>query len=127
MSKLDELPESESLSEMERVRVTPTFRSEYHAMSQVMGYGTVAEYVRAAIRTQLAVDRATLAARSHGRMMCFDRGITIPVPDDWPVPTVTPDSPGAATCGTCGRSWDDTRATAWTPAPGGRCPFEPFH
>lgn len=33
----------------------------------------------------------------------------------------------AATCGTCGRSWDDTEPTAWTPAPAGRCPFEYMH
>lgn len=31
------------------------------------------------------------------------------------------------TCGTCNRSWDDAIATAWTPAPSGRCPFETFH
>lgn len=33
----------------------------------------------------------------------------------------------AATCGTCGRSWDDSISTAHTPAPSGRCPFEYFH
>jgi len=33
----------------------------------------------------------------------------------------------AATCGTCGRSWDDTVSTAWTPVPSGRCPFEYEH
>jgi hypothetical protein len=32
-----------------------------------------------------------------------------------------------ATCGTCGRSWDDGAVTAWTPAPSARCPFEAFH
>jgi hypothetical protein len=32
-----------------------------------------------------------------------------------------------ATCGTCGLSWDDGIATSWTPAPGGRCPFEYYH
>jgi hypothetical protein len=32
-----------------------------------------------------------------------------------------------ATCGTCGRSWDDGKTTAYTPAPSGRCPFEAFH
>lgn len=31
------------------------------------------------------------------------------------------------TCGTCGLSWDDGICTGWTPAPSGRCPFEPFH
>lgn len=29
-----------------------------------------------------------------------------------------------ATCGECGRSWDDGQSTAVTPAPSGRCPFE---
>lgn len=32
-----------------------------------------------------------------------------------------------ATCGACGRSWDDSLPTSWTPAPSGRCPFEYFH
>ncbi len=32
-----------------------------------------------------------------------------------------------ATCGTCGRIWDDNIVTGWTPAPAGRCPFEPSH
>ena len=33
----------------------------------------------------------------------------------------------AATCGTCGRSWDDAVVTGWTPAPSARCPFESYH
>ena len=32
-----------------------------------------------------------------------------------------------ATCGTCGRTWDDGVSTGITPAPSARCPFEPFH
>lgn len=32
-----------------------------------------------------------------------------------------------ATCGTCGRSWDDAISTSITPVPSGRCPFEYFH
>jgi hypothetical protein len=35
--------------------------------------------------------------------------------------------PGRATCGACGRSWDDSVSTGWTPAPGARCPFEYDH
>lgn len=31
-----------------------------------------------------------------------------------------------ATCGTCKRSWDDTKSTGLTPTPSGRCPFEYF-
>ena len=31
------------------------------------------------------------------------------------------------TCGSCGRSWDDSMSTGWTPAPSGRCPFEYYH
>lgn len=30
-------------------------------------------------------------------------------------------------CGACGRAWDDSRSTTWTPAPAGRCPFEYWH
>lgn len=32
-----------------------------------------------------------------------------------------------ATCGECDRSWDDNYASAWTPTPGARCPFEYDH
>jgi len=31
------------------------------------------------------------------------------------------------TCGHCHLSWDDAKSTRYTPAPGGRCPFEEFH
>jgi hypothetical protein len=49
------------------------------------------------------------------------------VPASWPVQPCAPDAPGAATCGACGRSWDDVTPTSMTPAPSARCPFEPFH
>lgn len=32
-----------------------------------------------------------------------------------------------ATCGECGRSWDNDRASGLTPTPSGRCPFEYDH
>ena len=32
-----------------------------------------------------------------------------------------------ATCGNCGRTWDDSIITSMTPAPAARCPFEYFH
>jgi hypothetical protein len=32
--------------------------------------------------------------------------------------------PYTMTCGTCGRSWDDSIITGVTPTPSGRCPFE---
>jgi hypothetical protein len=31
------------------------------------------------------------------------------------------------TCGGCGRSWDDSIPTSWTPVPSARCPFEYYH
>jgi len=51
------------------------------------------------------------------------------IPADFPVKVLDDDdtTPGRATCGTCGRSWDDTVSTSRTPTPGGRCPFEAFH
>jgi hypothetical protein len=51
------------------------------------------------------------------------------VPKDFPVQPLKPGEPAKdkATCGTCGRSWDDGKITGWTPAPSGRCPFEYFH
>jgi hypothetical protein len=32
-----------------------------------------------------------------------------------------------ATCGACGRTWDDAVVTSWTPVPSARCPFEYEH
>lgn len=32
-----------------------------------------------------------------------------------------------ATCGNCGRTWDDGVITGWTPTPAARCPFEDMH
>jgi hypothetical protein len=51
------------------------------------------------------------------------------IPPTFPVQPVQIGTPGSATCGTCGLSWDDDpdEPTAWTPAPSGRCPFEPWH
>lgn len=48
------------------------------------------------------------------------------VPIDFPVRPVSL-APGMTECGTCGRAWDDTIATEYTPVPAGRCPFEAFH
>jgi hypothetical protein len=57
-----------------------------------------------------------------------------PIPPTFPVQPVDPASwPGdprrLATCGACGRTWDDDpdEPTAWTPAPAARCPFESWH
>lgn len=51
-----------------------------------------------------------------------------------PVPGATPryDHDGneivvVATCGHCGRSWNDAATSAVTPVPSGRCPFEAEH
>ena len=51
------------------------------------------------------------------------------IPRDFPVQPLRPGqrAKDRATCGACGRSWDDGIATAYTPAPGGRCPFEAYH
>jgi hypothetical protein len=53
------------------------------------------------------------------------------IPADFPVRPLTraqaAKNPNACTCGACGRSWDDSIATSYTPAPGGRCPFEYYH
>jgi hypothetical protein len=55
------------------------------------------------------------------------------VPADFPVRPLRPgtkayrNAKDLATCGTCGRIWDDGKATSWTPTPAGRCPFEYFH
>ena len=37
---------------------------------------------------------------------------------------IVPMSSTIATCGDCGRSWDDSIVTSMTPAPAARCPFE---
>ena len=51
-----------------------------------------------------------------------------------PVPGATPtfDDDGnekivIATCGHCGRSWNDAAVSSVTPVPSGRCPFEYEH
>lgn len=51
------------------------------------------------------------------------------VPSDFVVRPLKEGEPAKdrATCGTCGRSWDDGLATGMTPTPAGRCPFEAFH
>ena len=54
------------------------------------------------------------------------------VPTDFPVKVLRTiqqkdTALSVATCGTCGRSWDDGISTGYTPAPGGRCPFEYYH
>lgn len=51
-------------------------------------------------------------AASIGRVQTFD--------DGWPVVIL-------ATCGHCGRSWNDALITGVTPAPSARCPFESKH
>lgn len=38
-----------------------------------------------------------------------------------------PTDPRATVCGHCGRGWDDTVGTEWTPVPSARCPFEYDH
>jgi hypothetical protein len=56
------------------------------------------------------------------------------MPELTPVPGAEPryDDDGneiieVATCGVCGRSWNDAAVSSWTPAPSGRCPFEYEH
>ena len=51
------------------------------------------------------------------------------IPEDFPVKELGPadSATDKATCGVCGRSWDDAIVTSWTPAPSARCPFEYFH
>lgn len=51
------------------------------------------------------------------------------VPKGFPVKVLKPsdEAKDRATCGTCGRSWDDGVVTEYTPAPSARCPFEAFH
>jgi len=51
------------------------------------------------------------------------------IPASFPVKPLGPNDPAEsrATCGHCGRSWDDTIITEWTPAPAARCPFEYYH
>ena len=52
-----------------------------------------------------------------------------PIPADWEVQPIAPgqEAEDPATCGECGLTWDDGIPTGMTPAPSGRCPFEPFH
>ena len=54
------------------------------------------------------------------------------IPADFPVrPLVTSEDFAKAgevvRCGGCGRAWDNSISTSYTPAPSARCPFEYFH
>lgn len=51
------------------------------------------------------------------------------IPEDFVPQPLQPHEPALvrATCGFCGRSWDDGISTSRTPTSGGRCPFEDFH
>jgi hypothetical protein len=70
-------------------------------------------------------------AIDHDRLcdgQCLDCALAA-IPADFPVQPLLAihDCETAATCEACGLSWDDSIATAYTPAPAGRCPFEAFH
>lgn len=51
------------------------------------------------------------------------------IPKDFPVKPLRrgQKAKDKVTCGTCGRSWDDSIATSYTPTPSARCPFEVYH
>jgi hypothetical protein len=53
----------------------------------------------------------------------------ITIPPDYEVQPLKPGEPAIdkCRCYTCGLAWDDGIVTGITPAPGARCPFEPFH
>lgn len=74
---------------------------------------------------------AELASDAMARKTAPAKVTLPPVPPDFPVQPLTPDQIASATdpatCGTCGRTWDDAVGTEWTPAPSARCPFEYFH
>ena len=55
--------------------------------------------------------------------------VCLAIPKDWPVQPLKPGQKAEdkATCGHCGRSWDDAKVTELTPTPAARCPFEYFH
>lgn len=62
----------------------------------------------------------------------YDGPTSLPIPQDWPVRPIPSDVARGAgvrvvTDVYCGLSWDDGIVTSMTPAPSGRCPFEPFH
>jgi hypothetical protein len=77
---------------------------------------------------------ATTRARNTAMETFLDAGPGVEgappaVPATFPVTVLGPDEAAAdrATCGACGRSWDNAASTSYTPAPSGRCPFEAFH
>ena len=47
--------------------------------------------------------------------------------DERGIVLLDPRDPKATVCGHCGRAWDDSISTGWTPVPSGRCPFEDEH
>lgn len=81
-------------------------------------------------RTALYMIAERLAAALFGQLADeADEDDGEDVPDDYPVTVLGDDDAASdrATCGDCGRSWDDAVITSTTPVPSGRCPFEAFH
>ena len=78
-----------------------------------------AEYltVRASLDDTFAKDFEVVAAE---RYITDDRGVRY-VGKGRPAPKSFKDP---ATCGSCGRTWDDGHVTGVTPTPSARCPFE---
>ena len=81
------------------------------------------------------LDRCPCGCKYWEDDRCIDCGGTEverpDVPADWPVQPLGIEDLAQAvcptTCGACGRIWDDGISTGLTPAPAGRCPFEPLH
>jgi hypothetical protein len=59
----------------------------------------------------------------------MNRNVLKRIPANYPVQPLKAgdEAKCAATCGTCGLSWDDGVSTSLTPTPSARCPFEGFH
>lgn len=94
------------------------------------GSGTITPYLDALAQLGLTTDQAY--ALGLDTVPSVDYPLLTAMWSDaitYPVMVLGPTDPATdrVTCGTCGRSWDDAVSTAYTPAPGARCPFEYWH
>lgn len=75
------------------------------------------EMKKAAKEKRIAELRAIFAAEE----ISIENGATPQIDDDGKVVE------DMATCGTCGKTWNDALITGTTPTPSARCPYEYIH
>lgn len=102
------------------IRVYPSLTQEIRLTVSGVNRKDIKDYLAEAFHFALTAEIDAYAASLTG---------AADIPADFPVQPLQAGQTAKdrATCGTCGRSWDDGKSTSMTPTPAGRCPFEAFH